>query len=149
MLQKHKALTAEQAAPLRLRAHRENLAALEGDGEQVLRYWKSMAEQDRREARLALNAARALAAAEDCGGAGRLIEDFLDHEWDSTLVAVYGQCRGGDVVARIAHAEKWLADHPRDGAHGLVDAVLPAPRLALPAQSRQPAFGLTREPRPL
>ena len=75
-----------------------------------------MAEQDRREARLALNAARALAAAEDCGGAGRLIEDFLDHEWDSTLVAVYGQCRGGDVVARIAHAEKWLADHPRDGA---------------------------------
>ena len=51
-LQKHKALTAEQAAPLRLRAHRENLAALAGDGEQLLRYWKSMADDDRREARV-------------------------------------------------------------------------------------------------
>ena len=114
-LQKHKALTAEQAAPLRLRAHRENLAALAGDGEQLLRYWKSMADDDRREARLALTAAQALAVAEDCGGAARLIEDFLDHEWDSALVAVYGQCQGGDVVARIAHAERWLVDHPRDG----------------------------------
>lgn len=115
-LQKYKALTAEQAAPLRLRAHRENLAALEGDGEQVLRYWKSMAEEDRREARLALAAAGALAAAADCGAAGRLVEDFLDHEWDSALVGVYGQCQGGDVVARIAHAEKWLVEHPRDAA---------------------------------
>lgn len=113
-LEKHKALTAEQAAPLRQRAHRENLAALEGDAEKLLRYWKSMTDQDRRDARLALAAARALSAADDCGGAGRLIEDFLDHEWDAALAGVYGQCMGGDVVARIAHAEKWLAEHPRD-----------------------------------
>lgn len=113
-LQKHKALTAEQAAPLRLRAHRENLGALEGDADQLIRYWRGMAEEDRGEVRLALTAARALAAANDCGDAAQLVEDFLDEQWDSTLAAAYGECEGGDVVKRIAHAEKWLISHPRD-----------------------------------
>ncbi len=113
-LQKHKALTAEQAAPLRHRAHRENLAALAGDAEQLARYWRDMSGEDRREVRLALAAARALAAADDCGEAAQLVEDFLDGQWDSSLVEAYGECDGGDVLARIAHAEKWLTSHPRD-----------------------------------
>jgi HemY protein len=115
-LEKHKALTPEQAAPLRMRAHRENLAALEGDAEQLARYWKAMPTEDHREVRLALTAAQALAAADDCGQAAELVEDFLDHQWDSSLAAAYGQCQGGDVVARIAHAEKWLNSHPRDAS---------------------------------
>ena len=114
LLEKHRALTPAQAAPLRMRAHRENLAALEGDAVQLARYWKDMPDEDRREVRLALAAAQALAAADDCGQAAQLVEDFLDHQWDSTLVAAYGQCHGGDVLARIAHAEKWLHEHPRD-----------------------------------
>jgi len=113
-LEKHKALTAELAAPLRLRAHRENLAGLSGDAGQLLRYWRSMSERDRREVRLALTAARALAAADDCGDAAQLVEDFLDDQWDSSLAEAYGECEGGDVLARIAHAEKWLVAHPRD-----------------------------------
>lgn len=113
-LEKHKALTPGQAAPVRLRAHRENLAALEGDAQQLARYWRSMPEEDRKEVRLALAAAKALAAADNCGEAAQLVEDFLDGQWDSSLVAVYGECQGGDVVARIAHAEKWLTAHPRD-----------------------------------
>ena len=115
-LEKHKALTPEQAAPLRLRAHREALAALDGDAAQLARYWKSMPAEDRQEVRLALAAAQALAAADDCGQAADLVEEFLDHQWDSTLAAAYGQCQGGDVVARIAHAEKWLHSHPRDAS---------------------------------
>ena len=115
-LEKHKALTPEQAAPLRLRAHREALAALDGDAAQLARYWKSMPAEDRQEVRLALAAAQALAAADDCGQAAELVEEFLDHQWDSTLAAAYGQCQGGDVVARIAHAEKWLHSHLRDAS---------------------------------
>jgi HemY protein len=113
-LEKHRALTPAQAAPLRLRAHRENLTALDGDAVQLARYWKNMPDEDRQEVRLALVAAQALGAADDCGQAAQLVEDFLDQQWDSTLVAAYGQCHGGDVVARIAHAEKWLNSHPRD-----------------------------------
>ena len=113
-LEKHKALTGEQAAPLRARAHRENLAALSGDAEQLIRYWRKMPAADRQQVRLVLVAARALAAADDCGEAAQLVEDFLDDQWDSSLVEVYGECEGGDVLARIAHAERWLASHPRD-----------------------------------
>lgn len=113
-LEKHKAMTAEQAAPLRLRAHRENLAALESDPAQVARYWRDMPTDDRREARLALAAAQAMASGQNCGDAAQIIEDFLDEQWDPLLVGVYGECQGGDVVARIAHAEKWLNNHPRD-----------------------------------
>jgi HemY protein len=115
-LEKHKALTPEQAAPLRMRAHRENLAALEGDAEQLGRYWHDMPEADKQDVRLALTAAQALAAADNCGRAAEIVEDFLDHQWDSTLAGAYGQCQGGDVVARIAHAEKWLNSHPRDAS---------------------------------
>ena len=113
-LEKHKALTADQAAPLRHRAHRQNLAAYAGDAEQLIRYWRAMPAVDRREVRLALAAAQALAAADDCGDAATLVEDFLDEQWDSSLAEAYGQCDGGDVLARIAHAEKWLMTHPGD-----------------------------------
>jgi len=113
-LEKHKALTAEQAVPVRTRAHRENLTALSGDAEQLIRYWRKMPAEDREQVRLALVAARALAAADDCGEAAQLIEDFLDEQWDSSLAEAYGECEGGDVLARIAHAERWLAHHPRD-----------------------------------
>ncbi len=114
LLEKHKGLTAAQAAPLRLRAHQESLTRLQGDAGQLLRYWKGMPEADRREARLALLAAHALAAADDCAEAAQLSEDFLDRQWDPSLVVAYGECQGGDVVARIAHAEKWLHGQPRD-----------------------------------
>lgn len=116
LLVKHKAMTVEQAAPLRLRAHREILAGLEGDPERLVRYWKTMPDMDRAEVQLALAAAQALAAADNCGEAAQLVEDFLDNQWDSTLVAAYGSCQGGDVLARIAHAEKWLSGHPRDAS---------------------------------
>ena len=46
----------------------------------------------------------------------RHFEDFLDERWDSGVISVYADCEGGDTLARIAHAEKWLAGHPRDGA---------------------------------
>lgn len=115
-LEKHKALTPEQAAPLRMRAHRENIAALAGDAEQLARYWHAMPDGDKLDVRLALIAAQALGAADNCGRAAAIVEDFLDHQWDSTLAAAYGQCQGGDVLARIAHAEKWLNSHPRDAS---------------------------------
>ncbi|MBI5784465.1 MAG: heme biosynthesis protein HemY [Rhodocyclales bacterium] len=115
-LEKHRALTPEQAAPLRMRAQRENIAALAGDAEQLARYWHAMPDGDKLDVRLALTAAQALGAADNCGQAAAIVEDFLDHQWDSTLAAAYGQCQGGDVLARIAHAEKWLNSHPRDAS---------------------------------
>ncbi|HEX8961406.1 MAG TPA: heme biosynthesis HemY N-terminal domain-containing protein [Rhodocyclaceae bacterium] len=112
-LEKHRGLTPEQAAPLRHRAYREIISQM-GDPAQLVRYWNAMPEADRLEARLATQAARTLAATGGCAEAAVLIEDFLDERWDSSVAAIYADCEGGDTVARIAHAEKWLRSHPRD-----------------------------------
>jgi uncharacterized protein HemY len=52
-------------------------------------------------------------AAGDCREAQRVIEDALDEHWDAALVLAYGECGkpgepAGDVLGRIAQAEKWL-----------------------------------------
>ncbi|MCF8197496.1 MAG: heme biosynthesis protein HemY [Sulfuritalea sp.] len=120
-LQKHKALTPEQAAPIRSRAVREALRGLGNDPSALMRYWRELDDSDRAEASLAQETAHALAASGDCREAQRVIEDALNDNWDSALALAYGQCGqpgepAGDVLGRIAQAEKWLAHHPRDGA---------------------------------
>ena len=120
-LEKHKALTAEQAAPIRSRAVREALRSLRDDPVGLMRYWRELDDADRAEASLALETARALMAAGDCREAQRVIEDALDERWDASLVLAYGECGrpgepAGDVLGRIAQAEKWLQRLPRDGA---------------------------------
>lgn len=112
-LEKHKALTPDQAAPIRHRAHRELIAQI-ADPAQLVAYWNGMPAADRLEPRLALQAARTLSSTGGCGEAANLIDDFLDERWDSSVIAVYADCEGGDTLARIAHAERWLASHPRD-----------------------------------
>lgn len=114
VLEKHKALSAEQAAPLRRRAHGEVLKGLSEDAKAINAYWREMPAEDRLQPELAMTAARTLAAANDCAGAAQLVEEVLDERWDSTLIAAYAQCPGGDTLGRIAHCEKWLHEHPRD-----------------------------------
>lgn len=115
-LEKHQALSAEQAAPMRSRAVREALRGLREDPPGLMRYWRELDDGDRAEPSLALETARALMTAGDCREAQRVIEDALDERWDAGLVLAYADCRGGDVLGRIAHAEKWLHLHPRDEA---------------------------------
>jgi len=115
-LEKHNALTAEQAAPIRSRAVREALRDLRDDPSGLMRYWRELDDGDRAEASLAIETARALMAAGDCREAQRVIEDALDENWDATLVLAYGECgEAGDILGRIARAEKWLEQMPRDG----------------------------------
>jgi HemY protein len=86
-----------------------------------MRYWRELDDGDRAEPALALETARALMAVGDCREAQRVIEDALAEHWDATLVLAYGECGkpgepAGDVLGRIAQAEKWLQRLPRDGA---------------------------------
>ena len=114
MLEKHRALSPEQAAPLRRRAHAEVLRGLREDIKALHAYWRSMPAEDRLDAPLALAATNALTAGNDCAGAAQLIEEVLDERWDSSLIAAYAKCAGGDTLGRIAHCEKWLLERPRD-----------------------------------
>ncbi len=113
-LEKHRALSAAQAAPLRLRAHREILLGMNSNAERLAAYWRSMSGADRSAARLAGEVARLLIAAGDCRAAQEILEEALDTEWDSGLLQIYADCQGGDVLGRIARAEEWLKQQPRD-----------------------------------
>lgn len=119
-LEKHQALTSEQALPIRSRALREALRELRDDPSGLMRYWRQLDEADRAQPSLALEAARVLMNAGDCREAQRVIEDSLEEHWDGALVLAYGECGkpgepAGDVLGRIAQAEKWLQRLPRDG----------------------------------
>jgi len=113
-LEKPRALSFDQAAPLKLRAHQEILRALCSDGASLMTYWREIPAAERRSPRLAAEAAHLLVAAGDCQNAQAIIEDGLKTEWDSTLAAVYAECQGGDVLGRIAQAELWLERQPLD-----------------------------------
>ncbi|MBL8486732.1 MAG: heme biosynthesis protein HemY [Rhodocyclaceae bacterium] len=113
-LEKHGALTADQAAPLKLRAHRGILQSRRQDGPGLRQYWQKIPAAERRDPRLILDAAQALGEAGECVAAGDLIGEALDDAWDSALVALYAECEESDALGRIARAERWLADHPRD-----------------------------------
>lgn len=113
-LKKHHALTDIQAAPLIAGAHRERLRALAADGHSLASYWDRVPERERIAPGLALEAARCMLKADEHAAAQQVIEDGLDEEWSSELVALYGECKGGDVLGRIARAEGWLLANPRD-----------------------------------
>lgn len=113
-LKKHHALTEVQAAPLITGAHRQRLQALTADGHSLSSYWDRVPEVERRAPGLALEAAQCMLKAGEHAAAQQVIEDGLDDEWSSALVALYADCRGGDVLGRIARAEAWLLAHPRD-----------------------------------
>lgn len=115
-LEKHKALTPEQARPLRLRAQRGMIDALRDEPAQLMRYWHGMTAADRLDPQCARQAAQALAAAGACAECAQLVEDTLDESWETDLLEIYAGCADGDLLGRIAHCERWLHDHPQDAA---------------------------------
>jgi HemY protein len=119
-MEKHSALSADQAAPLKLRAHREWLRSLPQDAATLRRHWQALPGEARHHPQLAAEAARAFIAQGACTDAQRIIEDALEEQWDSELAALYGHCAQGDALGRIAHAEKWLHEHPQDATLLLV-----------------------------
>jgi HemY protein len=64
--------------------------------------------------KVVLTAARALILHGGDSLAQQLLADSLNTQWDSELVALYGDCQSGDVVAQIEQAEKWLAQNNQD-----------------------------------
>ncbi len=113
-LVKVKALTVEQADPIKRRAHQESLRQRAGDAQALAAYWQEVPRDEQRDARLVGDLARALIAADDSAGAQKAIEAQLGTDWDSVLAGLYGRCEGGDVRARLVKGEEWLKREPRD-----------------------------------
>lgn len=129
LLEKHGALTAEQARPLRLRAQIGLIDSFGDDPERLMQHWQAIEASERADSQVVHRAVRALTAAGACEESAQLVEEHLDVHWQPGLLGDYALCAGGDVLRRIAQSERWLHEHPRDA-----DLLLALGRLCLRQQ---------------
>jgi HemY protein len=115
-LRRRNVFDAQQAEQVRRYALAENLKRKALDTRALDEAWDKVPHGDRRDRRVARAAAQCFIALGGCDKAHRIIEEALEAEWDSDLVALYAECEGGDAVKRIERAEGWLRQHPHDAA---------------------------------
>jgi HemY protein len=113
LLEKRDGLLPELAQEIKLKAHQENIRQRRGDHKQLQTYLREMPARERgsRVARVFAEALIELGAHEE---AQALIEAQLDAAWDPELIHLYGRSARGNLIARIARADKWLSQHPDD-----------------------------------
>ena len=102
------------ATQLRITAQIEMLRQRAGDASGLLACWQHA--EDKLDARLTRAAAQLFIALGDCRRAHEVIEASLEAQWSEELVLLYGDCLGGDALAQIERAEKWLRSRARDRA---------------------------------
>jgi len=114
-LEKRKDIDPADAAQLRQHAWLKKIRQ-QDDLEGLTVCLKNMPADIKRLGKFAAAAASALIEHGGCEQARKLLTDTLNAQWDSELVALYGDCQSGDMVAQIEQAEKWLKLHDQDAA---------------------------------
>jgi HemY protein len=105
-----------EAATARRAAHLGNLNRKAQDAPALAAYWKQLPAEIRVDPAVAATAARYHLALGGTAEAQAIIEQALEREWSSSLVALYGESAGSDALPQIERAEKWLRGHARDPA---------------------------------
>lgn len=113
-LQRRKVFDAEQAAQIRRGAMIENLKRRALDAAALEEAWHKVPAKERANSAIAAAAARCFIALGECARAHRIIEEALESGWESSVVALYSECDGGDALRRIERAESWLKSYPND-----------------------------------
>ena len=113
-LRKHKALSAEQVAPILRYAHLAQLKELAGDPSALEALWRRIPSAEQEDRRLVEKAIPILVSAHLSVLARKTLEKTLEAQWDSALVLLYGQCGQQDPTLSLARAETWLPKHPED-----------------------------------
>jgi HemY protein len=106
----------EEAGAARRAGHLGNLNRKAQDAGALLAYWKQLPVEMRVDPAVAATAARYHLALGGNAEAQSIIEQALEREWSSSLVALYGDAAGADALPQIERAEKWLPSHARDPA---------------------------------
>lgn len=112
-LEKYQSIDVTVAAQLRQQAWLEKIRQQE-DLAGLTDCLKSIPADFKRRGRIAATAARALIRLGGSPLAQQLLSDSLNAQWDSELVALYGDCQSGDMIEQIRQAEKWLNQHKDD-----------------------------------
>ncbi len=117
-LEKRSAIDVTVAAQIRQQAWLEKIRQQE-DLDGLTACLKAVPADLKRRSKVAATAARALIQHGGSFLAQQLLSDSLNAQWDSELVALYGDCRpadgeSGEVLRQIEQAEKWLNQHRDD-----------------------------------
>lgn len=115
-LRKHRALTAEQAAPGLRRAHIERMKELAADPAAVAEYWRAIPAEELEDRGVVEGVLPVMARAGCAALARAQTERLLDERWDSALARLYAYCAESveDARACLQKGEAWLEGQPRD-----------------------------------
>jgi HemY protein len=112
-LEKREAIDVTVAAQLRQQAWLEKIRQQENLAD-LTACLKNIPAEFKRRSKIAAAAARALIRHGGGALAQQLLSESLNAQWDSELVALYGDCQTGEGLAQIEQAEKWLNQHKED-----------------------------------
>jgi HemY protein len=106
------------AQQIRLNAELNLINAKPAHPDAILGTWKSLARESRYDVAIVTSVAKRLNGL-GCGDEAKtVVEDTIDARgnegWDSSLVAIYSDCKAENVLAQIERAERWLREHARD-----------------------------------
>ncbi|MBL8524398.1 MAG: hypothetical protein JNN20_11975 [Betaproteobacteria bacterium] len=106
------------AQQIRLNAQMNLIKAKPANRETIVAAWEALDSESRYDAAMAVTVAKRLIGL-GCGDdARKIIEETIDKRgadgWESSLAAVYADCKGESTLAQIERAEKWLRLHARD-----------------------------------
>ncbi len=113
-LEKRNAIDKAVAAQLRQQAWLEKLHTQATDVASLRALWKSIPGDFKRRSKIAGAAAEEFSKLGDCQSAQQLLVESLNAQWDSELVALYGECHSENNVPQIEQAERWLERHTDD-----------------------------------
>ncbi len=113
-LVRRKVFAPAQAEHARVTAHSEQLKLLSHDAAGLRDYWSRLPEATRLHPLVARAAARSFLQLGGDRDAADLLAASLEHDWDSDLVEVYGECHIADATRQLEQAERWLVQHNHD-----------------------------------
>ncbi len=113
-MEKRNAIDKVVAVQMRQQAWLEKLRTQATDAASLHALWKSVPGEFKRRSKIAAAAAQAFGKLGDCQSAQQLLTESLNAQWDSELVALYGECHSDNNIAQIDQAERWLKDHTDD-----------------------------------
>lgn len=113
-LEKRNAIDATLAMQLRQQAWLEKLRTQAHDIASLRTLWKTVPGEFKRRPKIATVAVQGFLRFHDPVSASRLLAECLNAQWDTGLVALYGDCYSDDIVAQIDQAERWLKIHTDD-----------------------------------
>lgn len=113
-LEKRNAIDETLATQMRQQAWLEKLRDQNQDIATLRGLWKNIPSEFKRRPKIAAAAAQAFFKQHDEISAGKILVESLNGQWDSDLVALYGDCQAENCVAQIDQAERWLKVHSSD-----------------------------------